>query len=184
MLSELAQAEIVNGVVLAVTLHGDLGRQQKIGAWRLLRPVVTCGSIIPLFIDPIVKQGNGLAVELAGAGAGLLVGLLASSLMKVSRSPRTGKAVSAASWPYALMWTLIVGARMAFSFGASHWFPQQLTQWCVAHQVSGDAITNGLIFMAVAMVLTRTASLALRASALPATNPTAPRALLQQPAAR
>jgi hypothetical protein len=184
MLSELAQAEIINGVVLAVTLHGDLGKEKKVGAWRLLRPVLTCGSIIPLFIDPIVGHGNGLAVELAGAGAGLLVGLIASTLMRVSRNPRTGKAVSAASWPYAAVWTLIVGARMAFSYGASHWFPQQLTEWCVAHQVSADAITNGLIFMAVAMVLTRTASLALRASALPATSPTAPRTLLQHPAAR
>src|ERR1700742_588984 len=82
MLSELAQAEIVNSVVLAVTLHGDLGKAKKVGTWRLLRPVLTCGSIIPLFIDPIVKHGNGLAVELAGAGAGLLVGLVASTLMK------------------------------------------------------------------------------------------------------
>ena len=184
MLSELTQAEIVNGVVLAVTLHSDLGGQKRIGAMRLLRPVLTCGSIVPLFIGPLVRQGNGLAVELAGAGAGLLAGLLASTLMKVSRSPKTGKPVSAASWPYALLWTLIVGARAGFSYGASHWFPQQLAQWCVAHQVSADAVTNGLIFMAVAMVLTRTVGLALRASSLPTTNPTAPRTLLQQPSAR
>ena len=184
MLSTLTEAMIVNGVVLAVTLHSDLGRQKKIGPMRLLRPVLTCGSIVPLFIGPLVRQGNGLAVELAGAGAGLLFGLIAASLMKVSRIPKTGKPVSAAAWPYALLWTLVVGARAGFSYGASHWFPQQLAHWCVAHQVSADAITNGLIFMAVAMVLTRTVSLAVRASALPATNPTAPRTLLQQPSTR
>jgi hypothetical protein len=56
------------------------------------------------------------------------------------------------------------GARAAFSYGAVHWFPAQLAQWCTAHQVTGDAITNSLIFMAVAMIATRTLGLATRAA--------------------
>ena len=166
MFSELTQAEMVNGIVLAVTLHSDLGPHKKIGAFRLLRPVLTAGAIVPLFIDPVVKHGNGLAIELAGVAAGLLGGLIATSLMKVYRSPKTGKAVSAAGWPYALLWLLVVGARAAFSYGTEHWFPRQLDSWCLAHQVTGAAITDGLIFMAVAMVLTRTAGLAGRAALL------------------
>ena len=63
------------------------------------------------------------------------------------------------------------GARAAFSYGAVHWFPAQLAQWCTAHQVTGDAITNGLIFMAVAMIATRTLGLATRAATLPPTAP-------------
>jgi hypothetical protein len=63
MLSELTQAEIINGAVLVVTLHGDLGRHRKIGPVRLLRPVVVAAGIVPLFIDPLVTHGAGLAVE-------------------------------------------------------------------------------------------------------------------------
>ena len=160
MLSELTQAELINGLMLVVTLHSDLGGHKKVGAFRLLRPILAAGAIVPLFIDPVVKHGNGLAVELAGVAAGLLTGLIAVSLMKVYRSPKTGRPISAAGWPYALLWIIIVGARAAFSYGASYWFPKQLETWCIAHQVTGAAITDGLIFMAVAMVLTRTVGLA------------------------
>ncbi len=167
MFSELAQAEIVNVAVLAVTLQGDLGTHRKIGPMRLLRPAVVAAAIVPLFIDPVVTHGAGLAVELAGVAAGLLGGLAAIALTKVYRSPRTGKPVSRATWPYALLWTLVIGARAAFSYGATHWFPAQLDQWSVAHLVTSAAITDGLIFMAVAMILTRTLGLAVRARALP-----------------
>lgn len=172
MFSELTQAEIVNGAVLAAVLHSDLGSHRKIGPMRILRPALIAAGIIPLFISPVVTHGSGLAVELAGAAAGLLGGLAAIALTGVYRSPKTGKPVSSAGWGYALLWIVVVGARAAFSYGASHWFPAQLAQWCAAHQVTGAAITDGLIFMAVAMLLTRTAGLAARAAALrPAAEP-------------
>jgi hypothetical protein len=40
---------------------------------------------------------------------------LVTALMRVYRSPRTGRPVSAAGFPYAAAWTVIVGARAAFS---------------------------------------------------------------------
>ena len=164
MLSELAQAELINVAVLAATLHADLGAHKKIGAFRLLRPAVLAATIVPLFITSPVTHGDGLALELAGTAAGLLIGLLAVALTRVYRSPETGKPVSAAGWPYAVLWTVVIGARAAFSYGAEHWFPTQLANWCIAHQVTADAITDGLIFMAVAMLITRTAGLATRAA--------------------
>lgn len=167
MFTELTQAMIVNGAVLAATLHSDLGAQRKIGPMRLLRPAAIAAGIVPLFIDPIVTHGTGVAIELAGTAAGVLGGLAATGLTKVYRSPRTGKPVSHAGIGYALLWTLVIGARAAFSFGSAHWFPTQLTHWCIANQVTGAAITDALIFMAVAMLLTRTLGLAARAAALP-----------------
>jgi hypothetical protein len=67
-----------------------------------------------------------------------------------------------------------VGARTAFSWGTVHWFPHQVDQWCLAHQVTGSAITDGLIFMALTMVLVRTTSLATRARRLPAVQARTP----------
>ena len=57
-----------------------------------------------------------------------------------------------------------MAARAAFSIGATHWFPAQLAQWCATHQVTGAVLTDGLIFMAITMVLVRTAGLAARAT--------------------
>jgi hypothetical protein len=167
MFSEVVQAEIINGAVLAATLHTDLGAHRKIGAMRILRPALLAGGIVPLFIEPAVTRGTGLALELAGAAAGLLGGLAAVALTRVYRSPQTGKPVSRAGWGYALLWTIVIGARAAFSYGAEHWFPKQLADWCIAHQVTGAAITDALIFMAVAMLLARTLGLAARAATLP-----------------
>ena len=168
-MSPLTEAMLINGVVLVSVLEGDLGSHRKIGRFRILRPLVTIALVIPLFLKRPVTHGNGLLVELAGLAAGVLCGLVITALMRVYRSPRTGKPVSAAGFPYAIVWTLIVGARAAFSYGALNWFPAQLAQWAVTHQVTGAAITDGLIFMAIAMVLVRTLGLYTRATRLPAT---------------
>jgi len=167
MLSELTEAMIVNGVVLATVLATDLGPARKIGRMRLLRPVIAAAVIIPLFVDQPVSHGTGLVVEIAGAVAGLLGGLAAVALMKVYRSPTTGQPVSRAGTPYAIFWTVVIGARAAFSYGSAHWFEPQIVSWAIANQVSLAAITDGLIFMAVVMVLVRTAGLRVLATRLP-----------------
>jgi hypothetical protein len=158
---------IINGAVLFATLEGDLGPHRKIGLLRVLRPPLVVAAVIPLFLDRPVTHGNGLLVELAGIAVGLLCGLIVTTLMRVYRSPKTGKPVSAAGLPYAAVWTIIVAARALFSIGASDWFPAQIGQWGATHQVTGAAVTDGLIFMAITMVLVRTAGLAARAARLP-----------------
>jgi membrane protease YdiL (CAAX protease family) len=168
MFSELTEAMIVNGIVLATVLATDLGPARKIGRMRLLRPVIAAAVIIPLFIANPVTHGTGLTVEIAGTVAGVLVGLAAAALMSVYRSPQTGQPVSRAGAPYAILWTVVVAARAAFSYGSAHWFTHSVVSWAIANQVSVAAITDGLIFMAVAMVLVRTLGLSVRASRLPA----------------
>ena len=62
---------------------------------------------------------------------------------------------------------VVVGARAAFSYGSVHWFARPLVSWAIANQVSVAAVTDGLIFMAIAMVLVRTLVLGVRAYRLP-----------------
>ena len=168
MLSELTQAMIVNGAVLVAVLEADLGGHRKIGKMRILRPLLLAGGVVPMFVDSPVTHGSGLMLEIGGVLAGLLCGIVAVIQMTVYRSPRTGKPVTRAGAPYALLWITVIGARAAFSYGSVHWFPAQLTSWAIRQQVSAAAITDGLIFMAVAMLLTRTIALAVRAAGLPA----------------
>jgi hypothetical protein len=172
MLSELTQAEIVNGIVLATVLASDYGNARKINAMRLLRPVIAAAVIIPLFVDRPVTSGTGLVVELAGVAAGVLGGLAAAALMHVYRSPKTSKPVSRAGAPYAALWAVVIGVRAAFSYGLGHWFQGPAVSWAIANHVTLAAITDGLIFMALAMVLVRTLALGVRASRLPAPETT------------
>ena len=166
MLSELTQAMIVNSTVLVAVLHSDLGTK-KIGPFRIVRPMLIAAAIIPLFIDRPATSGTGLTIEVAAILAGLLGGLVALAFITVHRSPQTGQAVSKSGTPYALLWILVIGARAAFSYGSSHWFHNQLGHWMITHHATAAAITDGLIFMAVAMLLTRTIGIATRAARLP-----------------
>jgi hypothetical protein len=171
MLSQLTETMIVNGVVLATVLASDVGPARKIGRIRLLRPVIAAVVIIPFFVSRPVWSGNGLEVEIAGIAAGVLGGVVAAALMRVYRNPSTGLPASQAGWPYAIFWTAVIGARAAFSYGTAHWFTAPVVAWCVAHQVSEAAIVDGLIFMAVMMILARTGGLAVRAARLPRAVP-------------
>ncbi|MCW2498206.1 hypothetical protein [Jatrophihabitans sp.] len=172
-MSPLTQAMIINSVVLIAVLEADLGPHRKINRFRLLRPLLMAAGIVPLFLTALATHGTGLTLEIAGASAGLLLGLLATALMGVYRSPRTGRPVSRAGFGYAAVWTLTIGARAAFSYGFYHWFSSPLTNWMTAHHVTGDMITNSLVLMAVAMVLTRTIGMGARSAGVTREEPAA-----------
>jgi hypothetical protein len=135
--------------------------------FRLLRPLGIAAAIIPLYLTAVTTHGHGLTLEVTLAIAGVVLGLVATSLMTVYRSPRTGQPVSRSGAAYAALWTVVIGARAAFSYGSTHWFGPQLGHWMARNAVTADAITDALIFMAVAMILTRTLAMASRARHLP-----------------
>ena len=118
---------------------------------------------VAIFIKAVTTTGTGLTLELALGATGLVLGLAATALMSVYRSPRTHKPVSRAGFGYAALWVVVIGARTAFSYGSVHWFGPQLGHWMTQHAVTSAAITDALLFMAIAMIVTRTAGLAIRA---------------------
>jgi hypothetical protein len=160
----LTSALIINVLVLFAVLESDLGPARKLGRARLLRPLLLSVSIVPIFLEAVATHGTGLALEIGGGVAGALLGLAAASMVSVRREQTTGRLVTRAGAAYASLWIAVIAARSCFSIGATHWFNHSLATWMISNQVTGAAITDTLIIMAVAMTLARTLSLAVRGS--------------------
>ncbi|GAA1932875.1 hypothetical protein [Streptantibioticus ferralitis] len=153
-----ASVWIINLAVLATVLHADLGYKQI--AWlRLARPILLAIAVVPIFAKNIATTGNGLTLEIAGTAAGLLLGLLAAALLPVRYDTTRKAAFSTGKTTYAALWTTVIGARLLFAYASVHVFPAQLGHWMATNHITPDALTDALIFLAMGMLVARTAAL-------------------------
>lgn len=171
---------IINAVVLGIVLESDLGRR-KITFFRLIRPIIVGGAIVGYYLakTPVATRSGGLAFELALAALGIILGLAAGLIFRVFRDQ--GISWSRAGLGYAALWIIVVGARVGFAYAVYH--SHSVQRWVGTHHITGNAITDALIFMAVGMLLVRTAALGIRRAALPGDDPAAER-ITRSPAAR
>jgi hypothetical protein len=146
---------ILNVVVLAVVLESDVGTR-KIGWFRALRPLVTVLVVVPFFVKHPQTAGRGLLFELALAGLGIVLGLVATlGFLRVFRDSGDRRLKSQAGGAYAVFWTTVIGARLLFSYGSIHWFSGALGRWLATNHITPNGLTDGLILMALALAMAR-----------------------------
>jgi hypothetical protein len=139
--------------LLAYILISNVGTHE-VTRRRLLLPVVLVAVAGAAFLNDPPTAGNDVRLELAGLTAGVCFGVVAGLLVRV-RSVG-GRVVMSAGATYAALWVLVIGGRMAFAYGADHWFARQIGLFSYHHAITGaDAWTAAFVTMALAMVLTR-----------------------------
>ncbi|MFF5205994.1 hypothetical protein [Streptosporangium sp. NPDC000396] len=115
--------------------------------------------IIAIFVHSLPLDGNAPSLQLAGIGIGVICGLVAGSLLPAYRDA-SGEIYTVGGVGYALVWIVISSARVVFAYGSEHWFGEEIIRFSIDYEISGpDVYSNTFVFMALAMVLTRTAVL-------------------------
>ncbi|MER7282254.1 hypothetical protein ABT369_48275 [Dactylosporangium sp. NPDC000244] len=156
---------LLNAGLLAFVLWSNLGTRAVTRA-RIALPLLLVAVAAWFFLHDLPTLGNDLRLELAGAGAGAVLGLAAAALIRVGRDAE-GRLVMRAGAAYAALWIAVIGGRVLFAYGAEHWFPAAIGRFSMTHEISGAAAwTAASVLMALVMVVVRvaaSAALALRA---------------------
>ncbi|WAP56091.1 hypothetical protein [Streptomyces sp. S465] len=153
-------ALIASGTILTIVLATDLGRR-RITTLRMLRSIIAVAVVVAIFVHSFPTVGdNDVSLQLVGVGVGVICGLIAGVLLPAHKDATSGELYTIGGIGYALVWIVLSSARVIFVYGAEHWYPVGLIKFSIDYGISGqDTYSNAFIFMALAMVLTRTAVL-------------------------
>lgn len=150
-------------VIPVAVLLVDFGRR-RLTMMRIVRPVVLTGVIVPFVMPGFDLNGPGLALEVGGCLAGVLLGLLAAWAMRVERDGDGGWPVTVAGLPYLAIWVAFTAARLLFTYEVQHSvsFGQAVGHFLVSNRISVTALADSIMFIGFAMLITHRGSLYLR----------------------
>ena len=155
---------LLNLGLLVYILGSNLGTR-PLTRGRLLLPVALVGVAAWFLLRDLPTLGNDPGLEIVGAATGVVLGVVAGLLVRV-RADGSGALVTHAGAGYAALWVAVIGGRVAFAYGADHWFPSAIGRFSITHQITGaDAWTAAFVLMALAMVLVRVVTTAAAARA-------------------
>jgi hypothetical protein len=161
---------LLNVGLLIFILATNLGTR-PVTPRRLIIPLVMAAASGLLFLTNVPVLGNDLTLDIIGAGTGVLLGAVAGLLMHLQRTP-DGSVVSKAGAAYALLWIAVVGGRVTFAESATGWARVPIRDFSISNQITGtDAWTAAFIIMALAMVVARVATTAIRQALIRHTSP-------------
>lgn len=161
-------------VLIGVVLLQIRGRRLTVRS--MLIPIAIVLWAATQYLHGIPTAGNDLLLAVAGASAGIALGVL-TGLFTLVRRGADGLPYARAGTVAAILWLVGVGTRFAFQLYASHGGGAAIARFSAHHAItSTEAWTAALILMAFGEVLARTAVLGLRAWSAGAFRPSAVRA--------
>jgi hypothetical protein len=147
---------ILNGALLAWVLLRNLGTR-RVGAGTYLVPVLVVNVAAVLFLRDVPTDGNDAVLEALGIAAGLLLGVLATGLTRITADGQ--RTLIRAGAGFAALWIAVIGGRIAFAEWATHAGARAVGEFSLHHAITGaDAWTAAFVLMALAMVVGRTVS--------------------------
>lgn len=159
----MSTTEIILFAGLALYIVATQVGRHPVSMRRFLTPLIAVVAVAFIYLKSVPMIGGDLPFEALCTLAGLALGLLAASLVRVERDGRSGRIVLQAGIAYAAVWLLVFGGRLAFGWAASGVWRQAVGQFSIAHEITGaTAWTAAFVLMAIAMVGARTALLAAR----------------------
>lgn len=144
----------LNLIVFAIALESDIGRR-RVGAFRILRPLVSALVLVPVFFRGMDVSGSGLLLEVAATLLGAVLGVAASSFMRFEYDDERQRVLSRTGAAFVAAWSVITLGKVAFSYGAAHWFGHALGAWMYENAISIDAFKAAFIFLNIATMLGR-----------------------------
>ena len=151
-------------LLFAVILATQLGTRRP-SLDRLLIPVLVVGGVGFKYLRNLPGGTTSHLLELGGLAVGILLGLAAIPLFRVSRDPATGRLVTQCGVAYALLWLTALAMRLVFAYGAHHWFRSAIVSFSTAHHVPRIAYAAAFVLMVLAMVVIRAAAVLIRGHA-------------------
>ncbi|MGN6243428.1 MAG: hypothetical protein ACTHQ3_07110 [Motilibacteraceae bacterium] len=133
------------------------------------RPITQGTFVVPLaivvvasiFLLPLPTQGHDLLLIGVLGAVGLVLGVAAGASTRLH--DRSGRLVATTGVGYAAAWVVAIGGRIAFAEWATGPGAHTVGEFSRDHAITGaDAWTAAFVAMALAMVLSRTISVALR----------------------
>jgi hypothetical protein len=160
---------LLNLGLLAWILGGNVGTR-VVTVRRLRLPLLIVAIAGFVYLRDLPSGGNDVYLELAGALAGAVLGVVAAMLVRVRLENQ--RVLATAGLGFAALWTAVIGGRIAFAYGATHWFPVAIGRFSMRHQITGaDAWTAAFVLMALAMVVVRVAVAAIQRAQVLRSNP-------------
>ncbi|GAA2474956.1 hypothetical protein [Winogradskya humida] len=158
---------VISLSILALMLFTGLGTHELTRS-RIIRPLIIVAVVAAIYLKSFPTEGNDVPLVVIGGAAGVLLGVFSGLLVKVHRDPATGRIMTTAGFGFAALWIAVTAARLAFIYGADHWFTAGLVTFSRTHLITGaDAWTAAFIVMSLAMVGARLAMTSIFASRAP-----------------
>jgi hypothetical protein len=147
--------------LFAVILATQLGTRHP-SFDRLLIPVLIVGGIGFKYLKNLPGGQTSHLLELAGLGAGVLFGLAAIPLFRVSKDAKTGRLVTRAAYAYAALWLTALAMRLVFAYGSTHWFHSAVASFSIANHVPQNTYAAAFVLMVLTMIVIRTTAVLIR----------------------